>query len=143
MGQFSKYVEHAAPSPRAVRAVQVLLPVVWIAKAASTRSMGDIALAASFTLFILPAGIAPTRYKSFLNRLNAHPLAGNCFMFVILTAMLFGVLTNVLHPLPSLATAAAATLVVLALTAALRRRRNPNSAGTTNSPRPPGPRGVR
>ena len=97
MGRFDRFIERATKPPSGVmRVFGVVLPVLWIAKAAQSRRLEDILIAAFMVVFLLPSGIAPEAYRVRLAALNKHRVLSSALAFVLLTGMLFAGLVEFL-----------------------------------------------
>ncbi|RZU13581.1 hypothetical protein EV645_4427 [Kribbella rubisoli] len=123
MGQFDSFVERSTnPPPMATRVFCVVLPILWIVKAARSRHLEDILIAAWFVVLMLPSGIAPKAYPARLATLDRRPIISSVFMFLLMTTGAFVLLA---HFLPR----ATAVLIgvpfglVLTITGQLVRRR--------------------
>jgi hypothetical protein len=124
MGQFKKYVESYNP-PLLHRAIQVVVPLAFIVKAAVNQTFEDFLWAASLVVLVLPFGIAP---KATMSRVNAwernHPILSGAFVCVLMTSGTFLLLRFFLNRPHSILIAIPQTLVQM-LISRLARNRSP------------------
>lgn len=131
MGQFDRFIDpDKNPPSSAMRVFQVVLPILWIVKAAGSRRLEDILMAGFFVVVMLPAGIAPELHHARVAALNKRPVLGAVFMFLLLTGGLFALLAEFIS-LSRTTSILIATPVALTatITGTLRQRARLRAAG--------------
>ncbi|MEV4266527.1 hypothetical protein [Kribbella sp. NPDC049584] len=95
MGQFKQHVESYNP-PRLHRAIQVVVPLAFVVKAAVNPTLENILWAASLVVLMLPFGIVPEAHAARMAALDRRPVLSVVFMFLVLAAGLFAMLVELL-----------------------------------------------
>ena len=122
MGQFDRFIERdVGTSSLGSRVFCVVLPVLWIVKAAESRHLNDILITVFMVVLMLPAGIAPKAHRARVAALDKHPVFSSVFMFLLMLCGFFVLFTQFLSRPTSIYLAAPAALA-LTTGGAVRRR---------------------
>ncbi|WP_432885864.1 hypothetical protein ACQPYH_02345 [Kribbella sp. CA-245084] len=126
MGQFSKYVQSYHP-PLLNRALQVVIPLCFVVKAAVNPTLENILWAASLVVLMLPYGIAPVAHSARMAALDRRPILSVVFGFLVLGAGLYAILVELagLSRLTSILIAAPVSLAAPISGVLRERRRRP------------------
>ena len=128
MGQFKQYVESYNP-PRLHRAIQVVVPLGFVVKAAVNPTLENILWAASLVVLILPFGIAPEAHAARMAALDRRPVRSVVFMSLVLAAGLFAMLVEILGLSRTTSILIAVPVALAApLSSVVRRRERPRGS---------------
>jgi hypothetical protein len=122
MGQFKQYVETYNP-PLVHRAIQVVVSLAFIVRAAVNRTFEDFLWAAWLVVFMLPFGIAP---KAMQSRVTAwdrnHPILSGTFTCGLMTTGTFLLLRFFMNRPHSILVAIPLTVVLVLISRLVGRR---------------------
>ena len=126
-GAVKQYVERYNP-PRLHRAIQVVVPLAFVVKAAVNPTLENVLWAASLVVLILPFGIAPEAHAARMAALDRRPVL-SVVMSLVLAAGLFAMLVEILG-LSRITSILIAVPVALAapLSSVVRRRERPRGS---------------